>query len=142
MLGLASGTAYAHFTSTASASGTVSVRDARSVTVRSIAGATDLEPGTASALSLDVDNPNPFTVTITGIAEVGSPATVAVSGATGCSGANADVSVPATATLDVSVAPGASWVTIPTAVVMGDRSADACQGATFHVPVTVAVRRQ
>lgn len=141
-LGVASGTAYAHFTSTASASGSVSVRGAERVTVTAIAGTTDLEPGSASGLSLEIANPNPYTVTITGIAEVGAAATVAVSGAAGCAGTNAGVSVPTASTLDVPVAPGTSWVTLPTAVVMADDSADACQGATFHVPVTVVVRRQ
>lgn len=141
-LGLASGTAFAAFTASATGSGVASVAAAEPVDVTAIVGSPALQPGSSSSLSFVLANPNPYTVTITGIAQRGTAATVSVTGGAACSGVAAGVSVPTATSLKLPVPPGAHEVTLQTAGVMSTASANGCQGATFHVPVSLEVRRQ
>jgi hypothetical protein len=141
LVGLASGTAFAYFATTSTGSGLGPVGSARAVDVTAVAGSSTLQPGSSSNLSLTLVDPNPYPVVITGVAENGTAATVSVGGGTGCTGTNAGVSVPATTSLHVTVGPGKHVVRLPAAVVMSTTSANGCQGATFHVPVKLEVKR-
>jgi hypothetical protein len=141
-LSVASGTAFAVFTATATGTGVATVGTAKAVDVTAIVGSPALQPGSFSNLALTITNPNPYAVTITGIEESGTAATVSVTGGTGCTGTDAGVSVPADTSLDITVHAGSHRVVVSTAAMMSSASANGCQGAMFHVPVKVEVKRQ
>lgn len=140
--GLGTGAAWASFSSDGSAHTTVSVGTAQQVTLVAATGTPSslLRPGHSADLTLTLDNPNSFAVTITAIAQDGTPTVV---GGSTCTAANAAVTVPSQTGLSVVVAPGTGVVVhIPGGGFMGATSADGCQGATFHFPVTITVVKQ
>jgi hypothetical protein len=95
-------------------------------------------PGTSADLTLTLDNPNSYSVTIVSITQNGS--VTAVGGSGTCS--NTGVSVPAQSALNIPVASGAGVVVhIPNSVSMSATSDSGCQGASFHIPVTITVEK-
>jgi predicted ribosomally synthesized peptide with SipW-like signal peptide len=138
-LGLGTGTAYAYWSSTHSGSGSATTGNVQAVTLVAAAGtvSSKLIPGTTADLSLELNNPNSYTVTITGIAQNGS---VTVVGGTGCTATG--VTVPTKTGLSVTVASGNNAVAhIPNGASMDATSDSGCQGSSFHVPVTLTVQR-
>ncbi|TIC88259.1 hypothetical protein E8D34_04785 [Nocardioides sp. GY 10113] len=112
-----------------------------------VVGTTDvaLLPGARADLVLRVVNPNDRPVTITGVSQAGG---VTVTGGSGCTGdpawpgalGTSGVGVPTRTGLDLTVPGGATLaVRIPDGAAMGVGAAAGCQGATFRVPVAVAV---
>jgi hypothetical protein len=96
-----------------------------------------LIPGATADLSLQLNNPNGYAVTVTGISQNG---TVTVVGGSGCT--TSGVSVPTKAGLSVTVASGNNAVAhIPNGASMDISSDSGCQGASFHIPVTLTVQR-
>jgi hypothetical protein len=93
----------------------------------------DLYPGSTGAVKVNVNNPNPFDVTITSIAGNGAVTT----GAAGCTTTGVTFTAPAT-TGQVIAAGATLNLTLPNAAAMSNASDNACQGATFNVPVTVS----
>jgi hypothetical protein len=140
VLGIGSGAAYAYWTSHGTGSGTASTGIARSVTVQAASGtlSSELVPGGTSDLLVQLNNPNTYSVTIVGIAQNGAPTPV---GGAGCTSANSGVSVPTQAGLNITVGTGTQLVHIPNGASMDLSSASGCQGASFHLPVTVTVQR-
>lgn len=139
-LGLFGGTAYAYLSASGSGSGTATAGTLQPVAITATAAPTGtLLPGGSADLALKITNPNPFTVTLTGLsAGVG---VVAVTGTAGCTAANATVSVTAKTGLAIPLAPGVNTVHIVTGAAMGTHSASACQHATFSIPVKLTVRQ-
>ena len=153
-LGLFAGTAYAYFAVTGSGTGQASVGHLQPVVVEHATATVTglLFPGGTGALELRITNPNPFAVRVVGVAQDG-PVTV-TGGGSGCTSdtgtwpvltlgtsgvsvatttsvaSGLDLSVPASTTATLTVANGASMAT---------SSNTTCQGATFHIPVTVTV---
>lgn len=138
-LGLFGGTAYAYFSGSGSGSGTATVGSLRPVTATGASPTSTLLPGGAADLALEVTNANPFPVTLTAISE--GAGTVQVTGTSGCTAANATVSVVAKTGLAITLTPGPNTVHIPTGASMGTTSASACQHATFLLPVKLTVRK-
>ena len=145
-IGLAAGGAFSYFTSSGSGSGGGGVGTAQAVTVVAATGtpSSQLTPGGSADLVLELTNPNSYPVRIIGIAQRGTDVTPV--GATGpgtpCSSTTTGVTVPSQLGLSISVASGSNvTVHIPGAVSMSTSSASGCQGATFQVPVDVAVQR-
>ena len=137
------GTAFAFFSGgfgTGSGSATTDV--AKTITASAAALSGTLYPGQSGDLTVTIANPySNRTLTITGVAA--GTGSIQVSGASGCTAANADVSVNTTASVfsPSTVSAGATTpITITGAVKMGPNSASACQGATFTVPVAVTVK--
>ena len=106
-----------------------------------------LQPGASGDLILKVTNPNPQAVTLLRVFQGGA---VSVQGGTGCTSdpgwpatlGNSGVSIPGTATLNVSLPGGSSQVLhVPGAASMNTSSAAGCQGASFNFPVTVEVQQ-
>jgi len=93
----------------------------------------DLYPGSTGAVKVNVNNPNPFGVTITSIAGNGAVTT----GAAGCTTTGVTFTAPVT-TGQVIAAGATVNLTLPNAAAMSNASLNACQGATFNVPVTVS----
>ncbi len=142
LLGLVGGAAWAFFTSTGTGSGTATVGSIQPVTLLAATGtpSSALQPGAHADLTLTVKNPNSYPVSITGLTQNGAPT---VSGGTGCTAGNAGVTVPHQTGLNVGVTPGTAVVVhIPNGAAMSTTSASGCQGASFHFPVTITVRKQ
>jgi len=140
LLGLSAGSAYAYFRSTGSGSGVASTGSVNPVTVVAATGTVTnkLSPGGTSDLRVELNNPNSYSVTITGISPNGSVA--ATGGIGSCS--TTGVAVPTQTGLSIPVANGSGIVvTVPNGAQMSTSSDSGCQGATFQIPVTVTVHR-
>ncbi len=119
-----SGTAY----SKAATASAITLGDASAATTA------DLYPGSTGALKLKVTNPNVFPVQITAV--TGSGAITSSAGAT-CD-AGSGVTVTNQTGLSLAVAAGATETfSLAGAVSMSTSVVNACQGATFSIPVTV-----
>ena len=137
VLGLSAtaGTAYAVWSATgtgsaAAAAGTVQPLTTSVTTVSSGL----LYPGVTGDARITINNPNPFPVTVTGVAGTGtitSDKGAACDAATGVS--FSDVTG---ASLAVS-ASGSQTFTLAAAVAMDNSSDDACQGAVFTIAVSL-----
>jgi hypothetical protein len=138
---LGAGTAYAYFTSSGSGTGSASTGTMQTVTITATAGtpATPLLPDGTGDVVLQVDNPNDFAVTLVSVTGSGSitvdsehsgcdPSVVTFTNQTGLS-----IGVPANTT--------GYQVDLPGAAAMSSAAADACQGATFSIPATIAVQK-
>lgn len=142
LTGALAGGVYAYWKTSGSGSGSASVGTAQSVTVQAVASGTPasaLQPGGSAELLVQLSNPNSYTVMLVGIAENGT--TVTPVGGSGCTSANAGVSVPTQTGLTIPVAAGTNVVHIPSGAAMSSGSASGCQGASFQIPVTVTVQR-
>jgi hypothetical protein len=142
VLGISAGVAYAYFTSTGSGTGTASNGTLQTVTVQALAGgdsptSTLLPGGAATDVVLRVDNPNSYAVSLVSISQNG---TISGSGGTG-SCTTTGVSFTAPSNPDITVTPGSQLVDLPGAASMSTSSSDGCQGATFHIPVTITVQQ-
>jgi hypothetical protein len=132
---------YAAWTSSGNGTGFAQASSAQalnSVTVS--AGSANLYPGATADLTLKLNNPNPYPVTVTSVTgngtitadtshatcgqDAGHPTGVTFTGQTGLS-----ISVPANATADAPV---------PGSVHMSNASDNSCQGATFTIPVSIS----
>jgi hypothetical protein len=141
MLGLTGGAAYAYFTSSGSGSGAASTGAAQPVTVVAASGSVTnkLYPGASGDLHVQLNNPNSYQVTIVSLAP-GSGPTTADAGHSGCT--TTGVSGATLSGLNISVASGNNvQVTIPNGATMDATSLSACQGATFSVPISIAVHK-
>ena len=93
----------------------------------------DLYPGSNGDVELSIENPNAFDVTLSSIAADGAVTTTAP----GCNTTGVTFTAPATA--GQVIAAGATLsLSLPNAASMSNASDNACQGATFSVPVTVS----
>ena len=141
-LGLFGGTAYAYMSSSGSGSGSghATIATLKSVIITASATPTNtLLPGGKADLALTVTNPNGFPVTVTALT-AGSES-ITVTGAVGCTATDATVGVTPKIGLAMTLTPGSNAVNVTTGATMGTSSASACQHATFHIPVTLTVRK-
>jgi hypothetical protein len=143
-LGLSAGTAYAYMSASGSGTGTASTGTV-TVTVEHATAtpSTFLFPGTKAPLYLTVHNPQSFALKLTGVSqEASTNLTVTPSGT--CTSANAGVTIPSVLasglTIPIAAGPGTESVVVPTGATMSTSSNTACQGASFHIPVTVQVK--
>jgi hypothetical protein len=137
-LGVVVGTAFAFVRATGSKAASGKVGHPAAIIVEHATGTVSsvLFPGADADLALTLTNPNTGTAKVTGIAQDG---TVSVSGGTGCTKTNAAVTVRTLTGLSVTLAHGTHSVTVVTGAAMGSAAVTGCQGATFHIPVTVTV---
>jgi hypothetical protein len=140
--GLGAGTAYAYWTSSGTGSGSASSNSLQSVTVAAFVGgdapASSLLPGGAAGeVILRLNNPNSFAVTLVSV--VGNGAITADSSHSGCT--TTGVTFTNQTGLTASVPAGSSLVRLPGSASMSTASLSACQGATFHIPVTITVHK-
>jgi len=140
-VGISSGAAYAYYVSTGTGGNTATVGTLQVVSGDAITTQTPdtlLQPGDSGEAIVSIHNPNNYPVTVTDVAQAGA---ISVSGGNGCTESNSGITFTAQAGLSVSVAASSTQlVHLPGSVSMASSSADGCQGATFDVPVSVAVQ--
>lgn len=129
------GTAHAFWAASGTGSGAAQAGVAQLLTTSATTVSGDLlYPGATADVSLAVDNPNPFPVTITSI--VGSGAITSDTGPA-CDAATGVVFTdPPSPSLAVGASSSATF-TLTGAVAMDNSSDDSCQGATFTIPVVL-----
>ena len=105
------------------------------VDVSASTSATLYPGGPAGDVLIRVSNPNPYPVTVTGVS--GNGAITADAGHSGCT--TTGVSFTNQTGLSIAVAAsGQATATLSGAASMSNASLDACQGATFTIPVTIS----
>ena len=133
------GVAWAYLTASGSGTGHGSTGTMHTVTLSATTGtpSTPLYPGGTGDVSLEVDNPNSYPVTLVSVAGNGPISPDA--GHPGCT--TTGVTFAGQTGLSTSVPGGASnyQVHLSGAVSMSASSSSGCQGATFSIPVTITV---
>ena len=132
------GLVYAAWTTNGSGSGYAKAGSAQALTTVDVSASTSatLYPGgPAGDVSIRISNPNSFPVTVTGVSGNGSIS--ADAGHAGCT--TTGVSFSDQTGLSISVpASGQTTATLSGAATMSNASLNACQGATFTIPVTLS----
>ncbi|MDQ1632284.1 MAG: hypothetical protein QOC80_2256 [Frankiaceae bacterium] len=133
------GGAYAYWSTTGSGQGAAVTRTmtvaTESLTAGDAAPSKQLLPGRSADAVIKVRNPNAFSVTLVSVAGTTPP-----SADNGCSPTG--VTFRDATGLRTGIAAGATTVvSLPSAVSMSPAAASACQGATFTIPVLIAVQR-
>jgi hypothetical protein len=141
---LASSIAFAAWTASGSGSGYTQAISAQPLTTVDVSASTSaqLYPGGTGDVKIRISNPNPYPVVVTDVSGLGLPVGF-TSDKVGCTGASTglvytdqtglSISVPA----QVGVTPGTANYTLTGSVAMTNASVNACQGATFTIPVTL-----
>lgn len=141
---LAAGTAYAYWTTSGAGTGSAPAGTASSLTVGTAAAAGSLYPGTSVTGNVVVTNPNAFPVSLTGFTFTGTPTADKAHADVGCT--TTGVTFAPSTTLPVSIpkqgGPVANTVTLAFTATMDNTSMNACQGATFTAPYTLAAQSQ
>jgi hypothetical protein len=128
------GVAFAQWTVNGGGSGSATALSAQNLTTITATTTAQLYPGITNAnLYLDVQNPNPFPVTITGVHGNGT-ITPDSTHASGC--VTTGVTFTDQTGLSQSVAANSQASFTVGGVTMTNSSDTGCQGATFTVPVT------
>lgn len=124
---LASGTAFAYWTTVGAGTGAATATTAAPLTTSGVVTAAGLYPGGSAGGSLRISNPNPFSVSVTAatFAPVAAPSSACVT-----TGVSFTPTTSPTAQAPLVIAPGGT-VSLPYTVSMSSDSDDGCQGATF-----------
>jgi hypothetical protein len=138
------GAAWAYFTSSGSGSGHASTGTMSTVTLSATAGnaSTPLYPGGTGDVSLEVNNPNAYAVTLVSVAiKVGGSIT-SDSGHLGCTTTGVTFTNQSGLTTTIPASATNDQIHLSGAVSMSTSSLSSCQGATFSIPVTITVEKQ
>jgi hypothetical protein len=92
-----------------------------------------LIPGGTADVIVRINNPNSYSVTLTGISANGS--ITAAGGIGTCTTTGVSTTFPSSPAL--VVAPGSHLIHLASSVSMSDAAQSGCQGATFEIPVSV-----
>jgi hypothetical protein len=135
------GLVYAAWTTNGAGSGYAKAGTAQSLTTIDVSASTSatLYPGVSGDVLLKMDNPNPYAVTVTAVS--GSGSITADAGHAGCTTTGVSFTNQSSLSLVVPAKVGAVDGTLQTtltgAASMSNASLNACQGATFTIPVTL-----
>jgi hypothetical protein len=133
---LAGSVAFAAWTATGSGSGYARATNAQVLTTLDASAITPptLYPGAIGDVVLEIDNPNPYPVTVTDVEGSGA----IDSDAGGACDTNTGVTFTDRSGLTLNVpASGSVVFTLSGAVAMDNTSDTTCQGAVFTIPVTL-----
>jgi hypothetical protein len=131
---LGASVAFAQWTATGAGTGFAKAATVEALSTQSATASGDLYPGGSGDLNLMVHNPNPFPVTLSSVTPNGG----VTSDSAACDQAGNGVSFGGVSGLAVSVAAASDTpVTLAHAVTMRSDAPDACQGATFRIPVSL-----
>jgi hypothetical protein len=133
---MASGIAWAAWTANGTGEGYTKATTAVALTTDDVSATTvgQLYPGGSGDVKLTINNPNPYPVQVTSI--TGNGTIVADSGHAGCTTTGVSFANQ-TGTWNVA-ANGETAVTLTGAASMSNASLNACQGATFTIPVALS----
>jgi hypothetical protein len=131
---MATGIAWAAWTASGTGNGYAKASTAQVLTTSDASASTtaQLYPGGSGDVKVTVNNPNPYAVSITSITDSG-PITADKAGCTVTGVSFADQSGPY-----ALAANGPTTLTLTGAASMSNASDNACQGAVFTIPVTLA----
>jgi hypothetical protein len=138
------GIAFAVWTASGSGTGAGAATVAQSLVVTPVtpsgAGASLYPGGPAGPVFVNIQNPNPYAVTLTGISYGSATSTSTAS----CANLNISVDANAPTTLNISIPAGqtASAVQINGVLDLAHSAPNGCQGVAFDVPVTVTGTQQ
>jgi len=130
---MASTVAFAAWTAGGTGNGYAQAKTAVNLTTSAATTTATLYPGGTGNVYLNVTNPNPYAVTITGVAANGS--ITASNGS--CNVASVTYTAPTSPSLVVA-AGATTQFTLTNAVAMSTAANDNCQGNTFTIPVTLS----
>ncbi len=132
------GMVYAAWTTNGTGSGYAKAGTAQALTtvdVSASTGATLYPGGPAGDVKIEISNPNSYPVKVTGVS--GNGTITADAGHSGCT--TTGVTFTDQTGLNISVAAnGSTTATLSGAASMSNASLNACQGATFTIPVTIS----
>ncbi len=131
---LASGTAFAYWTTVGAGTGTAAATTAQPLTTGPATAAPGLHPGGSATGSVVITNPNPFAVSVTSATFAAAATTAPGCTTTGVTFAPA---TPLSAAAPLPV-PARGAVTLSYTVQMTNASDDGCQGASFTSALTLA----
>ena len=136
---VASGVAYAAWTSSGVGSGRASSGSAVQLTVNAVTGAADLYPGfTEGDVYFTITNTNPYAVTFTSMT-LGSAIVNEVPGdATACPPTNVTATGATGLSLTVGANTTSALLSIPNVVSMALAAPDGCQAKGFNIPLTLS----
>jgi len=143
-VGVGSGIAFATWTATGSGSGSGAATVAQSLVVTAVtpsgAGASIYPGGPAGPVFVNIQNPNPYAVTITGLSW-GTPTSTDT---TICPSADIslDAGAPTTTSIGVPAGSTASAVQINGVLDLAHSAPNGCQGVAFDVPLSVTGTQQ
>jgi hypothetical protein len=134
---VAGAVAFAYWRTIGSGSASAVTGTLGSPTIQALTGGdapvTALLPGGTSDVVLRVNNPNAYSLTITGIAQNG---TITASGSLGtCTTTGVTTTFPSSPS--IAVASGSHLIDLSAAAAMSTAPQNGCQGATFAIPVSV-----
>jgi len=139
-----SGIAFATWTATGSGQGSGAATVAQSLVVTAVtpsgAGASLYPGGPAGPVFANIQNPNPYAVTITGLSWGTPTSTNTLSCAS--SNISLDAGAPSTASIAVPAGSTASNVQINGVLDLAHSAPPGCQGVAFDVPLTVTGTQQ
>jgi hypothetical protein len=143
-LGLGSGVAFAAWTASGSGSGAGAATVAQTLVVTPVtpagANASIYPGGPAAPVLLNIQNPNPYGVTITGLSW-GTPTSTDT---TTCASSNVslDAAAPTTVSIAVPADSTASDVQVNGLLDLAHSAPNGCQGVAFDIAVTVTGAQQ
>ena len=139
-----SGVAYAAWSASGTGSGSGAATVAQSLVVTPVtpagAGASIYPGGPAGPIFLNIQNPNPYAVTVTSIA-YGTPTSTDVST---CASTNISLDAGAPTTVSISIGAGltATDVQVNGVLDLAHAAGNGCQGVAFTIPVTLTGAQQ
>jgi hypothetical protein len=131
--------AAAYWTHNGNGSSTGHIGTMTAATLTLATEATALYPGGAADLTVTVANPNDFSVVLSGVAV--DPGSAISSSDAGCDGPTYVSVVPGTLPTTVIAANSSEQFVLTDAARLSVSAVQACQGATFTIPLAVTVKR-
>ena len=130
------GFVYAAWTTSGSGSGYAKAGSSQALTTVDVSASTGatLYPGVSGDVKLQISNPNPYAVRVTAV--TGNGAITADAGHSGCTTTGVSFANQSSLTIDIA-ANSSTTSTLTGAASMSNASLNACQGATFAIPVTL-----
>ena len=131
------GLVYAAWTTNGTGEGYAKAGTAQALTTVDVSASTtaSLYPGVSGNVLIKINNPNPYAVRVTDVTRTGT--ITADSSHSGCTTTGVSFTDQSGLTLDIA-ANTATQFTLTGAASMSNASLNACQGATFTIPVTLA----
>lgn len=132
--------AFAAWTTSGSGQGYAKAGSAEALSTLNAAASTtaSLYPGSDGDVKLEISNPNSFPVRVTSVSLNGTNADISAdAGHSGCTTTGVSFTNRSGLTIDVP-AGGTQTATLTGAASMSNASLNACQGATFTIPVTLS----